>query len=134
MKKKASIIIVAVLLLIIFSGVVPGWIGRRPFKNLLTAHIESAVVHLAPPDVTVPIVERKELVEYLEDVVIYNEDNTYTEYSGQAVVFILTMTDGSQIEVMAYNPFLVIDGVGYRTKYEPCEALNRYANRLLDES
>ena len=34
---------------------------------------------------------------------------------------------------MEYNPFLVIDGVGYKTKYEPCEALNHYANRLLEE-
>ena len=41
------------------------------------------------------------------------------------------MTDGSTTDVMAYNPFLVIDGVGYRTKYEPCEALSRYANQLL---
>ena len=42
------------------------------------------------------------------------------------------MTDGTQTEVMAYNPFLVIDGIGYKTKYEPCEALNSYANQLLN--
>lgn len=43
------------------------------------------------------------------------------------------MSDGTQTSIMAYNPFLVIDGTGYRTKYEPCEALNSYANRLLNE-
>ena len=43
------------------------------------------------------------------------------------------MTDGTQTSIMAYNPFLVIDGIGYKTKYEPCEALNSYANRLLNE-
>ena len=48
------------------------------------------------------------------------------------MVFTLHMTDGSTTDVMAYNPFLVIDGVGYRTKYEPCEALSRYANQLLE--
>ena len=31
-----------------------------------------------------------------------------------------------------YNPFLIIDGVGYKTKYEPCQALNSYANELLN--
>ena len=36
-------------------------------------------------------------------------------------------------DIMAYNPFLVIDGIGYRTKYEPCQMLNSYANRLLDK-
>ena len=66
-------------------------------------------------------------------MVIYQKDDSYTEYAGQGVTYTLTMTDGTQTTVMAYNPFLVIDGVGYRTKYQPCEALNGYANRLLQE-
>ena len=74
----------------------------------------------------------QELVEYLNDVVVYNEDNSYTEYDGQGVVFTLTMVDGTQTDIMAYNPFIVIDGIGYKTKYEPCEALNSYANELLN--
>ncbi len=41
------------------------------------------------------------------------------------------MADGTETEITACNPFLVIDGAGYRTKYAPCEALNSYANRLL---
>ena len=42
------------------------------------------------------------------------------------------MVDGTQTDIMAYNPFIVIDGIGYKTKYEPCEALNSYANELLN--
>ncbi len=106
--------------------------GRRPYKNLDASQIASATVRLTPPDKTVQIVEMEELVSYLRDVVIYREDNSYTEYDGQGVTFALTMTDGTQTEIMAYNPFLVMDGVGYRTKYGPCEALNGYANRLLN--
>ena len=30
-----------------------------------------------------------------------------------------------------YNPFIIIDGIGYKCKYEPCEALNHYANELM---
>ena len=45
----------------------------------------------------------------------------------------LTMADGRETSVMAFSPFLVIDGIGYQTKYEPCEALNGYGNRLLDD-
>ena len=41
------------------------------------------------------------------------------------------MTDGTQREIVAFSPFLVIDGVGYRAAHAPCEALNRYANELL---
>ena len=73
------------------------------------------------------------LVDLLKDVVVYNKDNSYTDYSGQGVTFTLVMIDGTQTSIMEYNPFLVIDGVGYKTKYEPCEALNHYANRLLEE-
>ena len=40
---------------------------------------------------------------------------------------------GTQTKITAFNPFFVINGVGYRTKYEPCNALNSYANRLLNE-
>lgn len=107
--------------------------GRKPYQDLEAAQILSAAVQLSPPDKTIQITEIKELVDLLKDVVIYNEDNSYTEYNGQGVIFTLVMTDGTQTSIMAYNPFLVIDGVGYKTKYEPCEALNHYANRLLEE-
>ncbi len=44
------------------------------------------------------------------------------------------MADGSQEEIVAYNPFVILNGTGYRTQYAPCEELNRYANRLLEEA
>lgn len=108
--------------------------GRKPYKNLDSSQIASAIVRLTPPDKTIQITEITELVNLLKDVVIYNEDNSYTEYNGQGVTFTLTMTDGTQTSVMAYNPFLVIDGVGYKTKYGPCKALNHYANILLEQT
>ena len=107
--------------------------GTRPYKELDTTEVLSATVQLTPPDTTLQIEDLHELVELLKDVVIYEEDSSYTEYAGQGVIVTLTMTDGTQTSIMAYNPFLVIDGVGYRTEYEPCEALNRFANELLRE-
>lgn len=132
MKKGALIISLACVLLA--AAVVIGFAafgGRKPYKDLDATQIASVTVHLIPPDITVQIVEIEEFVGYLKDVVIYNEDNSYTGYNGQAVTFTLTMTDGTQTSIMAYNPFLVIDGVGYKTEYGPCEKLNDYANKLL---
>ena len=129
MKKKLLIISSACIVLI---GVLI-FAGKRPYKDLDASEISMAVVRLAPPDTTVLIPELEELADYLRDVVIYNQDDSYRESSGQGVIFTLTMADGTQTDVMAYNPFLVIDGVGYRTKYAPCEALSSYANRLLRE-
>lgn len=135
MKKSTIIIslicILSVTIIMIVFAVIS---GRKPYKNLDTSQIVSAVVRLTPPGETIQITEMTELVNLLKDVVIYNEDNSYTEYCGQGVIFTLTMADGTQTNIMAYNPFLVIDGVGYKTKYEPCEALNQYANMLLEQT
>ena len=135
MKKSTIIIslicILSVTIIMIVFAVIS---GRKPYKNLDTSQIVSAVVRLTPPGETIQITEMTELVNLLKDVVIYQEDNSYTEYCGQGVIFTLTMADGTQTSIMAYNPFLVIDGVGYKTKYEPCEALNQYANMLLEQT
>lgn len=106
--------------------------GRKPYKDLNAPQISAATVRLTPPDKTVGIEDIQELVDYMNDLIIYQEDDSYAEYVGQGIVFTLTMADGTRQEIMAYNPFLVIDGIGYRTKYEPCEALRGYANRLLN--
>lgn len=123
-----GVCIVAIIVLIVISTKI---VGKKPFRDLVETDIVSATVNLSPPDKTIAISEFEELVSYLNNVVIYSEDNSYTEYDGQGVTFTIIMTDGTQTEVTAYNPFLLIDGVGYKTKYEPCEALNAYANKLL---
>lgn len=105
--------------------------GGKPFRALSADEITFATVCLAPPDTTLEIPDIEELAGLLQDVIVYSRDNSYTEYCGQGVIFTLTFADGAQTQVMAYNPFLVIDGVGYRTEYAPCEALNQYANDLL---
>ncbi len=133
MKKRTMIVsLIGILSAMIIISVFAVVSGRKPYKNLETVQIISAEVQLSPPNITIQITEIKELVDLLKDVVIYHEDNSYTEYDGQAVTFTLVMADGTQTSIMAYNPFLVIDGVGYKTKYEPCEALNHYANMLLE--
>jgi hypothetical protein len=124
---KILIVILAGIVCIVLSG-------KKPFKNLSATNVESATVLLIPPNETIQITDMEELTGYLRDLVIYNEDNSYTEYNGQVVIFTLTMTDGTQMEIDAYNPFIIVDGVGYKCKYNPCEALSSYANRLLRET
>lgn len=135
MRKRAMLISFICILSAIGIVMAAGaFSGRKPYKNLDSSKVVSATVQLTPPGKTIQITEMTELVNLLKDVVIYQEDNSYTEYCGQGVIFTLTMADGTQTSIMAYNPFLVIDGVGYKTKYEPCEALNQYANMLLEQT
>ena len=134
MRKRTMIISLICILLAAVSIIIFVFAsGRKPYKDLEAAQIVSAAVQLSPPGKTIQITETKELVDLLKDVVVYDKDNSYTDYGGQGVTFTLVMIDGTQTSIMEYNPFLVIDGVGYKTKYEPCEALNHYANRLLEE-
>lgn len=133
MKRGKGWLIALLCLAVIGGGIfaASAMAGRRPYKDLTAADILAATVRLTPPDITLEIADPSELVSCLNQVVIYARDDSYTDYAGQGVVFTLHLADGSTTDIMAYNPFLVIDGAGYRTKYEPCEALSRYANELL---
>ena len=134
MRKRTMIISLICILLVAITMIIFVFVsGRKPYKDLETAQIVSATVQLSPPGKIIQITKTKELVDLLKDIVVYNKDNSYTDYSGQGITFTLVMIDGTQTNIMECNPFLVIDGVGYKTKYEPCEALNHYANRLLEE-
>lgn len=107
------------------------FLGKKPFANINEADISSASLQLMPPNKTIQIAELSKLADVLKDIVIYNKDDSYKEYVGQAVIITITMTDGTKTVINAYNPFVVIDGIGYRTKYEPCERLSQFANDLL---
>lgn len=106
--------------------------GWRPYKDLNAADIVSATVHLTPPDETVEIKDRGELAGCLRQLVVWQKSDAFRAYSGQSVTFTLAMADGSRQEVMVCAPFVVINGTGYKAKYEPCEALSRYANGALE--
>lgn len=135
MKKAFSIFSFLIVTAVIFcSCSAKDSSENRPFAELQSSEIRSASVQLQPPNEIVSIPEPEELTALLHDVVIYEEDNSYSEYDGQSVIFTLEKTDGTTVEIMAYDPFVVIDGIGYKCEYEPCEALNRYANDLLNEN
>lgn len=132
MKKKRWFVAAAMgLLLIVFASAL--LMGRRPFAALRLEEIAHATVRLIPPDAEVTLDDEQiaELAALLQSTVIYRQDMAYTEYDGQGVLFTLVMADGRRMTINACNPFLVIDGIGYRTKYAPCEALSAFANGLL---
>lgn len=133
MKNKWRVLILIAVMLIVVLML--GWYlaGRRPFRNLKAEEIASASMEIMPPDQEVVVEDLDELVSHLQQLVIYRRDQSCSEYAGQAVVITLEMKDGSRMEIVEYNPFVIIDGVGYRCKYEPSEQFNHYANQLLRE-
>lgn len=126
--KKAPFLLLALACVMGLSGCSG---QKRPFRELTGAEIRSASVRLSPPDLTVLIQDTDRLAELLQEVTLYETDPSYTEYAGQAADFTLELEDGTQTTVTAFSPFLILDGVGYRTEHDSCEALARYANGLL---
>lgn len=137
MKKVLSKLIIFVLVLsILFALSLVGCAehSEKPYKDLVASDIASATVTFSPPNKTVQVDDIEKLVSLLRDIVIYEKDNSYTEYYGQIVSFTLTMCDGTEKRANPYGDFFVIDGTGYKTKYKPSERLNDFANELLEKA
>ena len=113
MKNKKVIIPICVLIILIVAVllVCPKVIGKKPFAKISVDDISKVSVQLLPPDETVEVDELEQLVAALNDVVVYGKDNSYKEYASQAVIYTITLTDGKEMTVQAYNPFIVIDGI-----------------------
>ena len=130
--KKILVIIAAALAVI---GIVScSNAGTKPFEALTSDEIASVTLNCMPPDKTVETDDRDkidELVKVLNKLVIYDEDEK--EYAGQSVAFTLHKSDGTDIKITSYNPQLIIDGVKYTTKYEPCEELSKLGNKWAYE-
>lgn len=110
-------------------------VAEKELSDLKATDITNVQVTLRPPDRKITITDDKnisELTAILNKVIIYEQDDSYNEYYGQSVEFELSMSDGSSKTVVAYNPFIIIDGIGYKTEYEPCEELNSFGNSLID--
>lgn len=126
--KKA---VLAFICLVILMGAIGAAVIDRPYDDLRAEDIVSASVTLTPPEKTIDIEDKEELAALMQQLVTYTKDQSYKEYDGQGVIFDLTLSDGKKQTVNAYNPFLVIDGVGYKTSYESCAELADYANGLI---
>lgn len=134
--KRRILVVVAVLAAVfVVAFAKDRLIGQKPFRSWKEADIDQVELTLTPPDQSFELTgaEVGELLPLLQQVVLYQRDDSYTDYAGQTVVFDVILRDGSTIQIWEYNPFVIIDGEGYRAKYEPCEALNAFANQMLGE-
>ncbi|MCL1855523.1 MAG: leucine-rich repeat domain-containing protein [Clostridia bacterium] len=89
-----------------------------PYKDLSVNEILSATVEILPEKVRGDLSDDdiKDLVAILRIVDTSNRDDSSSAYcGGQAVTFTLTMADGTEEIISAYNPFIIINGIGYRT-------------------
>lgn len=123
----SCVVIIILVLLLNLSG-------KKPFKDLQTEDVIKVEVLVQPPNTTKEILDStqiQKLVEILNKVVIYKKDNSWKEYNGQYIRYTITKKNSEIITIGVYNPFLIINDVGYKTKYQPCEDLNALANFII---
>lgn len=91
MKKKVLIIASILTVVVVSLLCIQPW-GKKPFKTLSINDMASVSVKLLPPQKSFDLTddEISELTQILSLVVIYNKDNSYTEYTGQAVIYTIT--------------------------------------------
>lgn len=134
--KKVNILSLICAVIIILVVLLLNLSGKKPFKVLQTDDVIKVEVLVQPPNTTKEISDSSQiqkLVEILNRVVIYKKDNSWREYSGQYVLYTITKKNGEVITIGAYNPFLIMNDVSYKTKYQPCEDLNALANSIIGD-
>lgn len=131
-KLTAGLTITVVIALILLMS--SPW-GRQPFKALSAADISSVSLELIPPGKTFDLTPGQitDLATRLQSAVIYNQE-PLEPLAGQAVIFTITNTDGTTVKIEPMGSLMQIDGVRYKTKYEPSEELNRFANEIEQKS
>ena len=137
MKKKIGIcivVIVTVAILVVVGLELYSGQATDMIHDLVYEEVRGVKVIANPPgkEAQLGADEVQELLEILDMVKVYKKDNSYGEYAGQWVEFEIIQTDGRVIEVAAYAPFIIIDGIGYQADYEACQRMNGLANRVID--
>lgn len=116
----------------LWAGNMPGK-AKMPFFRLNAYEISGISVQLTPPGENVELTDEEiqTVVEILGRTTVYERDSSYSDYSGQNIVFYIEKKDKTTVEVAAFTPFLVINGEGYRADYGACEDLSVLGNRIL---
>ena len=127
MKKKILPVTVVAVVAVCGILIVKSFTGAAsmPYKDLSANDIRAVTVEILPRNDKADLSDDtiKELAAILRKVETYNQDNSHSEYGGQAVIYTLTMTDGVRVTISAFGSFIIIDGIGYKTKSEPLQEL-----------
>ena len=128
MKRK---IFVAVMLVFAGLAVLAVSAGTRPLEGLRAEEVQRVTVSRYPNlETELTAEETARLVPLLNALTVYRKDPTWRDYSGDPPVFTLDLTDGTTLVVFPYNPFVVINGTGYRADRKGMKNLSDFARAI----
>jgi len=134
-KMKIIVSVVIGIILLVSAFTIYNYAGKKPFAKISREDI--AEIHLLfgayePYELTEE--EIGEIMKLLRDIIIYQRDDSYTEYSGgSSYEFCVKKINGKEIYLKDANPFFIINGRGYRTEYKPCDRFGNFAQKIIEE-
>lgn len=141
---RKVILILAVSLLsvaLVFAFVIFAIQPKTLFANLQSedvAYIE--VTYGGYPPYQLAEEDQSRLINHLRQVKVLKTEHEWMEYEGAiSRMFLLHMTNGSQISVSASSPLFIVDGTTYQCDdYDTCHAISQiyfsYADTIRAES
>lgn len=136
MKKKLIIILSAAMALVLAAGGFLFFVfglGKTPLEDMKASDIVSIKIQSAPPYEEAVIANQGEISQFAEKlkaVTVY-EERTVIGDSEKPMIFTITKSDGTEITVKTFNPYISIDNTTYRVKSETSEALSGLGEDFL---
>ena len=136
MKKSKRLPIIIVLIVVLTISVLSWFLySARPFETITVNDIQEVKVYAIPPEEEVVLSEAEveRVVSLLQNLKISKPGYKVFALSGQTVRITVQKMDGSIIEISNVgNVQIIIDGISYRADYESAEAINNFANKVLE--
>ena len=119
--------------MIVFSSVANQALDR--IKAITADDIDAVTLSAYPPEKSVKLTRDQidKMLSLLEDINLYEEDGFQNEYDGQWMRFDILLNSGEQISFSPFVHFFFVGNTRYSASYEPCQALNVFANSIIAE-
>lgn len=136
MKKKSILVTIALIILIIAFFIINHYkLDEKPFENLGVGEVKEITLNVTPSGKSMVITETntiKKFTDILNNIEIYEKDDSWKKYFGGFNEITVSMVNGENIKIVEFNPFLIINDVGYKTNYDVCEKLDELINNIID--
>lgn len=108
-------------------------VNKKIFENIVVEDIREIKLFIEAPgfEKILSNEEIKELISIFDKMIIYEPIIVDESLSGQMVQIKITKSDDSIVILKSITPYFIINDIWYSAKYESCEELNQFTNKII---
>lgn len=132
MKKFLCLFIALLVSALVGCSPVQDEIGeaRSPFSNLSVKNVDKIVVAYGINSYTMSDDEKNSFVPLLNDIIIYEEDDSWKDNDGVGETEIEIHYQDTIEKARFLNSYVVLNGQGYRCEHQPCIVVSNVLYRI----